>query len=67
MKIALVNYQTVHTVLFQLQVTTLMENDVNIKGYRLERPKILLDFFSQKIANETESRLLFLDNIFHCR
>ena len=64
MKIALVNFQTVHTVLFR--VTSLTENEVNIKGYRLKQPKILLHFNSQKIVNETERRLsqkivLFLD------
>ena len=59
MKIVLVSYQTVHTVLFL--VTTLTENEVNVQGYKLKQPNLLLHFSSQKIINETESRLLFLD------
>ena len=50
MKNASVNYQTVHTVLFQ--VTTITENEDILK-----QPKILLHFFFKKIVNETESRL----------
>ena len=72
MKIALVNYQTVYTVLFR--VTTLIGNEV-----QTEAAKILLHIsskktvnetdsrLSQNIVNETESRLLFLDKIIHCR
>ena len=62
MKIPLVNYQTVHTALFK--VTILTENEVNIKGYILKQPKILLYFSSQKNVNETESGLLFQTNQF---
>ena len=54
MKIALVDHQTVHTVLFR--VTTLNENEV-----QTEAAKILLHNSSKKTSkktvNETESRL----------
>ena len=76
MKIALVNYQTVHTVVFR--ETTLTENEVNIYGYRLKQSKIRLQFssqkivnkteskLSQKIVNETESILIFIDQSIYC-